>query len=203
MIRISSPMIAAGAVVLLGGSFGYARILSTSASARPDNALIVEVQVTTGRSADQVAVTYLTDGVEPLVSRWVPVSATDPTTITIGRLRANRTYAYTVRAIDKEGGPAGTAEGTFTTGPLPAPLSMNTYTLTGRTTVPLVILPDIQAGWGFSVCRRRVRASSARRGFVLPQDYAGWDDSCRKPGRLQGHAYRLGCLSGLDLGPGQ
>ena len=92
MIRISLPMIAAGAVVLLGGSSSYAKILSTSASARSDNALIVEVQVTTGKSADQVAVTYQTDGVEPLVSRWVPVAATGTTTGTIGRLRANRTY---------------------------------------------------------------------------------------------------------------
>jgi hypothetical protein len=41
-------MITAGAVALLGGSSGYAKILSTSASARPENALIVEVQVTTG-----------------------------------------------------------------------------------------------------------------------------------------------------------
>ena len=147
MIRISLPMIAAGAAMLLGGRSGYANILSTTASVRPDNALIVEVQVTTGGSAAKVGVTYQTDGVEPLVSRWVPVTATDPTTITIGRLRANRTYRYSVRAIDKEGGPAGTAEGTFTTGSLPAPLSMNTYTLTGRTTVPLVILPNVQPGF--------------------------------------------------------
>jgi hypothetical protein len=147
MIRISLPMIAAGAAMLLGGRSGYANILSITASVRPDNALIVEVQVTTGGSATKVAVTYQTDGVELLVSRWVPVAATDPTTITIGRLRANRTYTYTVRAIDHEGGPAGTAEGTFTTGTLPAPLSMNTYTLTGHTTVPLIILPDQQPGF--------------------------------------------------------
>jgi len=147
MIRISLPMIAAGAAMLLGGRSGYANILSTAASVRPDNALIVEVQVTTGGSAAKVAVTYQTDGVEPLVSRWVPVAASDPTTITIGRLRANRTYRYSVRAIDNEGGPAGKADGTFTTGPLPAPLSMNTYTLTGRTTVPLVILMDQQPGF--------------------------------------------------------
>jgi hypothetical protein len=107
----------------------------------------VEVQVTTGGSAAKVAVTYHTDGVEPLVSRWVPVSATKTTTITIGRLRANRTYKYAVRAIDNEGGPAGSADGTFTTGLLPAALSMNTYTLTGRTTVPLIILPDNQPGF--------------------------------------------------------
>ena len=147
MIRISLPIITAGAVALLGGISGYAKILSTSASVRPDNALIVDVQVTTRRSAASVSVTYQTDGVEPLVSPWVRVTATDPTTITIGRLRANRTYTYTARAIGHEGGPAGTAEGTFTTGPLPAPLTMNTYTLTGRTTVPLVILPDIQPGF--------------------------------------------------------
>ena len=147
MIRISLPMIVAAAAVLLGGRGGNANTLSTSAYARPENALIVEVQVMTGGTAARVAVTYQTDGVEALVSRWVPVAATDPTTITIGRLRANRTYTYTVRAIDNEGGPAGTADGTFTTGPLPAPLSMNTYTLTGRTTVSLVILPDNQPGF--------------------------------------------------------
>jgi hypothetical protein len=72
-------------------------------------------------------VTYRVDGVDPLVSRWTPVSSTGATTITIGRLRANRGYTYTVRAIDDHGGPAGVSSGNFTTGALPAPLLMNFY----------------------------------------------------------------------------
>jgi hypothetical protein len=81
------------------------------------------------------------------VSPFTPVSAGGTTTITIGRLRANKPYSYTVRAIDRQGGPAGTARGYFTTGPLPAALSANTYKLEGRTTVPLVVLPHIETNF--------------------------------------------------------
>jgi len=80
------------AAVLLAASPGYAGILSTSASVRSDNSLIVDIQVTTGGSAAQLVVTYQTAGVDPLVSRLTQVSTSGPTTITIGRLRANRTY---------------------------------------------------------------------------------------------------------------
>src|SRR2546428_9418944 len=105
MIRVVIALTA----VLLAASGGYADILSTSASVRPDNALLVDVQVTTGGSAAQFVVTYQTAGVEPLVSRFTPVSATGPTTITIGRLRAHRSYTYTVRAIYDHGAPTGTS----------------------------------------------------------------------------------------------
>jgi hypothetical protein len=135
------------AVALLAASFGYANILNTNATVRSNNSLIVDVQVTTDASVAQVFVSYETAGVDPLVSRLTPVSATGPTTVTIGRLRANRTYTYTVDAIDGYGGPAGTAVGTFTTGSLPATLLTNTYTLTGRTTLPLVVIPNSQAGF--------------------------------------------------------
>src|SRR5947209_6649555 len=109
MFRVAVALTA----MLLAASRGYADILSTSASVRPDNALLVDVQVTTGGSAAQFVVTYQTAGVEPLVSRFTPVSATGPTTITIGRLRANRSYTYTVRAIDDHGALVGTARGSF------------------------------------------------------------------------------------------
>ncbi len=131
----------AGAVA---GSHGYAAILSTSATVRPSNSLLVDVQVSTGANVERVLITYQTLGVDPLVSRLTQVSSTGSTTITIGRLRANRPYTYTVDAFDRDGAPAGTASGSFTTGSLPPPLSTNTYTLTGRTTSPLVILPDAQ-----------------------------------------------------------
>ena len=140
-------VVAAAAAVLLAGSHGYADILSTSATVRPNNSLLVDVQVTTGANVERVSITYQTAGVDPLVSRLTQVSSTGSTTITIGRLRANRTYTYTVDAFDRDGAPAGTASGSFTTGPLPAPLLTNTYTLTGRTTAPLVIVPDNQAGF--------------------------------------------------------
>ncbi|MDR3701484.1 MAG: aryl-sulfate sulfotransferase [Candidatus Sulfopaludibacter sp.] len=139
--------VAASAALLLAGSLGYASILSTSATVRANNSLLVDVQVTTGPSVEKVLITYQTAGVDPLVSRPTQVSSTGSTTITIGRLRANRAYTYTVDAFDRDGGPAGTAIGTFTTGALPPPLLTDTYKLTGRTTVPLVILPLNQAGF--------------------------------------------------------
>ncbi len=129
---------------LLPAHYCYANILNTSATVRSNNSLIVDVQVTTDASVAQVFVSYETDGVDPLVSRLTPVSATGPTTVTIGRLRANRTYTYTVDAIDGYGGPAGTIVGTFTTGSLPATLLTNNYTLSGRMTSPLVIVVDNQ-----------------------------------------------------------
>ncbi len=109
--------------------------------------MIVDVQVTTDSSPAHVVVTYQASGVEPLVSRVTQVSTTGSTRITIGRLRANSTYTYTVDAFDRDGAPAGTASGSFATGQLPVPLSTNTYTLTGRTTAPLVILQDNQPGF--------------------------------------------------------
>jgi hypothetical protein len=117
--------------LLLAADIGSAEISGTSASVRSNNSLIVDIQVTTRGSAAQVQVTYRADGVEPLVSRFMPVSTTGTTAMTVGRLRANRRYTYTVRAIGDHGGPSGTTSGSFTTGPLPAPLLMNTYTLQG------------------------------------------------------------------------
>ena len=140
-------VVAAAAAVSLVGSCGYANILSTSATVRPDNSLLVDVQMTTGATVERVLITYQTPGVDPLVSRLTEVSSTGSTTIAIGRLRANRTYTYTVDGFDRYGGPAGTASGSFTTGSLPPPLLTNTYTLTGRTTAPLVILQDNQVGF--------------------------------------------------------
>src|ERR1022692_1439787 len=134
LIRVAG----AAAAVLFAGSRGYANILSTSATVRPNNSLLVDVQVTTGATVEHVLITYQTIGVDPLVSRFTQVSSTGSTTITIGRLRASRTYTYTVDGFDRDGGQAGTANGSLTTGPLPAPLLTNTYTLTGRTTAPLL-----------------------------------------------------------------
>ena len=137
------------AAVLLAAGQGYAEILSTSASVRPNNSLIVDIEVKTGGSAAKLIVTYQTAGVDPLVSSITPVSTAGATTITVGRLRAGKTYTYTVRAIDDHSGPAGTASGTFTTGPLPPGLLQTTYALQGRMTVPLVILPRIAGFQGF------------------------------------------------------
>jgi hypothetical protein len=125
-------------------SLCYGDVLSTSAAVSPNNSLLVDVQVTTSASVEHVSITYQTPGANPLVTRLTQVSTTGSTMITIGRLRAKRTYTYTVDAFDRDGAPAGTASGSFTTGPLPAALASNTYTLTGRTTSPLVILPDAQ-----------------------------------------------------------
>lgn len=133
------------AVLLLGISGGYAEISSTTASLRPDNSLIVDIRLTTSGNVAKVAVKYHAEGVDELLSSFTPASPTGTTTITIGRLRANRTYSYTVRAINDHGGPAGTATGSFTTGSLPPALLMNTYKLQGRTTAPLVILPHVQS----------------------------------------------------------
>jgi hypothetical protein len=149
-MRVHPAMIhvaVAAAAVLLVGSCGYGNILSTSATVRPNNSLLVDVQVTTSASVEHVSITYQTMGVDPLVTRLTQISSTGSTTITIGRLRAKRIYTYTVDAFDRDGAPAGTASGSFTTGSLPAPLLTNTYTLTGRTTAPLVILQENQTGF--------------------------------------------------------
>src|SRR5215472_290700 len=137
------------AALIAGTATGicHADVLSTSAAVRPNNSLLVDVQVMTGDSVAHVLITYQTQGVDPLVTRFTQVSATGSTTITIGRLRANRTYTYTVEGFNREGAPVGIASGSFTTGPLPPPLATNTYTLTGRTTAPLVIVQDNQAGF--------------------------------------------------------
>ncbi|MGI8743242.1 MAG: aryl-sulfate sulfotransferase [Bryobacteraceae bacterium] len=145
--RTASLVVAALLAGAATGSFCYADMLSTTAAVRPNNSLLVDVQVTTGASVAHVLITYQTQGVDPLVSRLTQVSATGSTTITIGRLRANRTYTYSVDGFDRDGAPVGNASGSFTTGPLPPPLLTNSYTLTGRTTAPLVIVQDNQAGF--------------------------------------------------------
>ena len=135
------------ALALLAASRAYANITNTTASVRPDNSLLVDVEVMTSGNAARLAVTYQAEGVEPLVSRWAPVDRDGITKITVGRLRADKIYSYSVRAIDNDGAPAGTAQGTFRTGPLPAALSMNTYKLQGRSTAPLVVMPHLQANF--------------------------------------------------------
>jgi arylsulfotransferase ASST len=134
-------------VSLIAARFGCAEILYTSASVRPENALIVDIQVLATGKAARVSASYQTDGVDPLVTPFVPIPPTGPATITVGRVRAGRTYSYTVRAVDDHGSPAGTSRGSFTTGALPAALAANTYKLQGRTTVPLVILPHIETNF--------------------------------------------------------
>jgi hypothetical protein len=129
------------AFVLLAPCLAFAEILSTSASVRPDNSLIADIDVLTDGTAAHVSVAYEAAGVERLVSPLIAVSTTGRTTITIGRLRANTAYTYTVSALDDSGGPVGSAMGMFTTGALPVALAISTFTLTGHTTVPLVILP--------------------------------------------------------------
>ena len=136
-----------GLIVLIAARLGCAEILYTSASVRPANALIVDIEVLATGKAARVSVSYQTDGVDPLVTPFVPIPRTGPATITVGRVRAAKTYTYTVRAVDDHGSPAGTSQGSFTTGALPAALAANTYKLQGRTTVPLVILPHIETNF--------------------------------------------------------
>jgi hypothetical protein len=64
----------AATALLLFGSSTYADISGTSASLRPDNSLIVDIQITTGGNVAQAVVTYQTVGVDPLVSRLTPAS---------------------------------------------------------------------------------------------------------------------------------
>jgi hypothetical protein len=100
------------AAALLAGATGgcvYADVLSTNATVRANNSLLVDVLVTTGANVERISITFQTRGADPLVSRLTQVSSTGSTNITIGRLRANRTYTYTVDAFDRDGAPAGTA----------------------------------------------------------------------------------------------
>ena len=137
---------AAAAAILLAAAHTSAAITDTHAVVRPDNSLIADIEVTASEGATQVFAAYQAGGVEPLISQAVAVSTAGRATLTIGRLRANTAYTYTVTAVDGAGNPAGTASGSFSTGPLPAALSTLELSLTGRTTVPLVILPLMIGG---------------------------------------------------------
>jgi hypothetical protein len=57
--------IAAAAVALLAGSRGYADILSTTATVKPNNSLLVDAQVTTSASVEHVSIAYQTPGRRP------------------------------------------------------------------------------------------------------------------------------------------
>src|ERR1035438_8927663 len=94
-MRVHRSMIhvaVAEAAMLLTASLGYANISSTSATVRPNNSLLVDVQVTTGANVERVSITYQTTGVDSLASRLTQVSSTGSTTITIGRPRAKRAH---------------------------------------------------------------------------------------------------------------
>src|ERR1700680_2185726 len=82
--RSTIELAAAAAALLLTASLGYAGILNTSASVRPENSLIVDVQVTTDSSPAHAVVTYQASGVDPLVSRVPQVSTTGSTRVTSG-----------------------------------------------------------------------------------------------------------------------
>src|SRR4051794_22214614 len=116
----------------------YAEIVGTSASVRPDNSLVVDIDVSTRGNVAELSVTYQTAGSSPLVSKLTAVSPGSITRITIGRLRANRTYSYTVNAMPARGGPPGSADGTFTTGSLPAGFGPKNETPRGGRTGALV-----------------------------------------------------------------
>ena len=131
------------AALFAAATIAQAGIVGTTATVRSNNSLIVDIQVTTAGDVAQVVVTYQTPGTEPLASRPVPVSLPGPTTVTVGRLRASRTYNYRVWATNRNGEPAGTLDGTFTTGALPPALMQNSYTLQGRMTPSVVIMPQV------------------------------------------------------------
>ena len=133
----------ATATLFAAATIAQAEIVGTSATVRSNNSLIVDIQVATAGDVGQVVVTYQTPGTEPLASRPVPVSLTGLTTVTVGRLRASRTYNYRVWAIKQNGASAGTLDGTFTTGALPPALMQNIYALQGRMTPPVVIMPQV------------------------------------------------------------
>jgi hypothetical protein len=132
------------AAVLLVASSGYADILSTSASVRPENSLLVDIQVTAGGARGAVCCHLPNAGVDPLVSRLTPVPPR-PDHDHYRRLRGKPHVHRARHRRPRRSG--GTARGSFTTGLLPAPLLSNTYTLRGRTTAPLVILPDGQTNF--------------------------------------------------------
>jgi hypothetical protein len=60
-MRVHRSMIhvaVAEAAMLLTASLGYANISSTSATVRPNNSLLVDVQVTSGATVEHVSITY-------------------------------------------------------------------------------------------------------------------------------------------------
>jgi Arylsulfotransferase (ASST) len=136
------------AAILPLAACAHAEITGTDASVRPENSLIADIRITASGNATRVFASYQTAGAAALVTPVAPLSVAGRGTLTIGRLRANSVYTYTVTAVDDAGNPAGMATGGFTTGPLPAALTAIEFELTGRFSVPVVILPLLVAPAG-------------------------------------------------------
>ena len=106
------------------------------AASHPDNALMVEVNLTLSRPAavlieyeNEYAGRFRTPLSEPAESHTIPLL----------RLRAETTYRYRIGIAGRDGAIAFAETGEFTTGPLPDILADMQAEVTGRSTQPLLL----------------------------------------------------------------
>src|SRR5205809_2817051 len=119
-MQLLRSVLLSGAVVLanfvgVGGS--HPTILSVEAANNPNNALMIDFDVTTSTPAS-VTVTYF----DPLEPEFVVSKPTDIGTehhFTVVRLKADTEYHYKVLSIDENGDQSPPKNGKFVTGSLP------------------------------------------------------------------------------------
>ena len=112
------------------------QVLAHSASIRPDNALIADVEVSLSHPG-RVFVEYGNPDAGKF--RTAPSESGRIHTIAVARLRAETTYTYAIGVQDADGAGRLRPHGTFTTGPLPVELAAMHTRASGRSSEPLIL----------------------------------------------------------------
>ena len=114
------------------------RVLNAVPSLRPDNALIVEVDVRLDAPA-RVYIEYENAEVGSFRTMTTESAAREHSVVVV-RLRSQTTYRYEAFAVDADGRRSEGLGGSFTTGLLPEPLATVDFKVEGRPTSELVIM---------------------------------------------------------------
>ena len=112
------------------------QVLAHSASIRPDNALIAEVEISLSHPR-RVFVEYGNPDAGKF--RTALSESGRAHTIAVARLRAEATYTYAIGVQDADGAGRLGPHGTFTTGPLPVELAAMHTRASGRSSEPLIL----------------------------------------------------------------
>ena len=112
------------------------QVLAHSASIRPDNALIAEVEISLSHPG-RVFVEYGNPDAGKF--RTALSERGRAHAIPVARLRAEATYTYAIGVQDADGAARLGSHGTFTTGPLPAELAAMHTRASGRSSEPLIL----------------------------------------------------------------
>ena len=138
----TSLLLVAPAILLAGCSDApwpgarQPQVLAHSASIRPDNALIAEVQISLSHPG-QAFVEYGNPDAGKF--RTALSERGRAHAIPVARLRAETTYTYTIGVQDADGAARLGPHGQFTTGPLPVELAAMHTRASGRSSEPLIL----------------------------------------------------------------